>query len=151
MRLSEHFSLEELTFSETAARLGVSNQPDKVQLANLSLLCGAILEPLRTKLDRPVVVTSGLRVAVVNLAAGGAKSSEHVDGRAADIRVPGLTPLQVCEAIRALNLPFNQLIHEFGSWCHVSVAAPGQSPKRECLTAIKRGGKTVYLPGLQRI
>ena len=69
-------------------------------------------------------------------------------GRAADIHVDGMTPLEVCKAIVRLNLPYNQVIHEFGAWCHVSVCAASAVPKRQTLTATKSGGKTVYSAGL---
>lgn len=149
MRISDHFTLEELTVSQEAARRGIPNVPNQAQTQNLVRLCETILEPLRNKVGGPIVVTSGFRSIAVNSFIGGSKTSDHCDGRAADILVPGKTPLQVCQIIAALNLPYKQVIHEFGQWCHVSIGAKGVKPKREMLTA-KRDveGKVFYLKGL---
>jgi hypothetical protein len=69
-------------------------------------------------------------------------------GRAADFVAIGYTPMQVCKKIVAMNLPFDELICEFGRWTHCAVAAQLATPKRKILTAKKVGKKTVYLPGL---
>lgn len=151
MQLTDHFSLEELTFSEKAARLGLDNSPDKPEVDNLVLLCRFILEPLRSAFGRPVVVTSGFRAPVVNKAVGGASTSHHLSGRAADIRVTGVRPIEVCRMVAKLALPYEQCILEFGSWCHVSIPLFNSPPKRELLTAKKDGKKTVYLIGLVEV
>jgi hypothetical protein len=89
---------------------------------------------------------------VLNAANGGAKNSQHMRGLAADILISGMTPLEVCKKIKSMGLVYDQLIHEFGSWCHVSIAGEGEVPRRQDLTA-SRGvdGKTVYTPGLNSI
>lgn len=148
MNISKHFTLAELTVSETAARHGLANDPDALALAQLKRLCELILEPLRAEMRRPVVVQSGFRSLKVNALVGGARTSHHMEGRAADIIVPGLSPLAVCETIKRLGLPYDQLIHEFGRWCHVSVALDPAMAKRELLTATYAGSRVAYLPGL---
>lgn len=148
MNLTEHFTLEELIRSDEALRLGIRNVPDEQQQDNLRRLCEEILEPLRALLGRPITVTSGLRVPVLNTIIGGSQTSDHCHGRAADIKVEGMSARAVCETINAAGLPYKQLIHEFGAWCHVSIPPYAEPPKREALTAIKVAGRTQYLVGV---
>jgi hypothetical protein len=151
MNLSDHFELEEFLRSQVAARYGRQVQIDNPEvLDNLRLWCEQIGEPLRAKLGRPLVILSGYRPPWLNEMVGGARDSEHMDGRAADILVLGMTPLAVCNAVASTTLPFNQVIHEFppNGWCHVSVAAAGEVPKRQTLTATSVGGSTIYRTGI---
>ncbi len=148
MKLSEHFTLAELTASDTAARFGIDNTPNDAETANLALLCEEILEPLRSTVG-PIQVTSGFRCLVLNRRIGSKDTSHHTIGRAADIKVAGMKPLDVCELIVSMGLPFEQLIHEFGTpsgggWCHVAIAPDGKAPKRQTLTIDKQGTR----PGL---
>lgn len=118
--LSPHFTLEELTFSQTATRLGIDNTPPEWIIENLRRLANQ-LEKVRSLCgNRPVFVTSGYRSPELNKAVGGSKYSQHMDGYAADIVIPGLTPYEVCTKIRDSNIDFDQLIHEFGRWTHFS-------------------------------
>lgn len=139
MQLSPNFSLAELTVTGRNMR----NVPGDAEIANLRALAANILQPLRDAIDRPITVTSGFRSRKVNAAVGGAATSQHLRGEAADIRVEGMTPLQVAQTIVDLGLPFDQVINEFDSWVHVSF---GPRHRREKKKAIKRAGKTVYLP-----
>lgn len=148
MMLSDNFSLAEMIRSDAATRLGISNTPDDAQIDNLRRLAVEILEPLRAAIGKPIRITSGLRVPVLNTIIGGVSNSDHCLGRAADIQVDGMSAKSVCEAVRSLDLPYKQVIHEFGAWCHVSIGYPAEAPKRECLTAIKVAGKTVYEKGI---
>lgn len=148
MMLSDNFSLEEMIRSDAATRLGIRNVPDDTQIDNLRRLCVEILEPLRAGIGKPIRITSGLRVPVLNTIIGGVSNSDHCLGRAADIQVEGMSAKSVCEAIKSLDLPYRQVIHEFGAWCHVSVGYSAEPPKRECLTALKIAGKTVYEKGI---
>lgn len=148
MNLSRSYTLEEFTISETGARHGVANNPPQDAIQQLERLCRLVLQPLRDDLKQFVVITSGYRSPKVNRLVGGAYNSFHLEGRAADIRVPGMTPLAVCLRIKALRLPYDELIHEYASWCHVAVAAREDTPARKELTAIKVNGFTQYQPGL---
>ena len=149
MQLSEHFELAEFLVSETAARRGIANEPTPEIIDNLRRLCQLVLEPLRVKLARPVVITSGYRSLVLNRAVGGSPTSHHMQGRAADLIVPGITPLAVCQAASQLKLPCVQIIHEFGRWTHLSVAISNE--RTQLLTAKLNQGKTVYEPGLVHV
>lgn len=146
MRLSKNFSLEEFAYSQTAARMGRPVViPDAIVPAIRSLVV-EVLQPLRSDVRRSIWVMSGYRPAWLNKAVGGSSRSQHMTGEAADIQVSGLSPIQVCRRIIALELPFDQLILEFNQWTHVS-----HSPRnrRQVLTAKKVAGKTVYLNGLE--
>lgn len=134
IRMSEHFTLAELTVSETAARRGIDNTPPPHALANLVRLAGA-LETIRTLIGQPIIVTSGYRSPVVNELVNGATGSAHISGRAADIISPAFgTPLQLARAIEAAGLPLDQIIYEFGRWVHVSIPADRTEPRRASLT-----------------
>lgn len=143
--LTSHFTLEELTRSEWATRRGVDNTPFPEQIARLEQLCIHILEPLRTYKGKPITILSGYRNHQVNAAIGGAPDSQHQanDGAAADIVMPDLDPIDVVQAIVLLGLPFDQLIEELGTWCHVSY---GPRNRREILRATRSSGGIVYTP-----
>lgn len=148
MQLSKNFSLAELTFSETAERLSLDNQPSAEAVAELKNLAVNILQPLRDAIGVPVIVNSGYRSPRVNQSIGGSANSQHCRGQAADIRVVGMDAQSVCEKIIELKLPFDQLIFE-GTWCHVSHNAKGN--RRQVLTAhFNRGAPTTYTNGLPK-
>lgn len=149
MKLSEHFELAEFLVSETAARRGISNEPTPEVIENLRQLCQLVLQPLRIKLGRPIVITSGYRSPALNRAVGGSPTSHHMQGHAADLIVPGMTPLAVCQAAHQLRLPCAQIIHEFGRWAHLAVALSDE--RTQLLTAKLVQGKTVYEPGLVHV
>lgn len=148
MRLSENFSLIELTSSETAARKGIKNEPAQSVIDNLSALCFHVLQPLRTKYGKPINITSGFRSVALNKAIGGSANSQHCLGQAADFTVPREDYLRVFNILRSME--FDQLIWEFGDsvapqWLHVSFAR-GKN-RRQVLVAKKgRFGRTVYEP-----
>ena len=145
MSLTKHFTLAEMTVSQTAARLGISNAPDAAAIANLKRVCEA-LELVRALVGGPIIVSSGYRGPALNRAIGGSTSSAHMVGLAADFDRPGLTPKQVAQKIAASKIPFDQLILEYpdsGGWVHLGLSAG--APRRQVLT-IKSG--TGYMPGL---
>ena len=135
MQLTEHFSLEELIASETAARAGIDNTPPPALLPNLRVLAEGLERVRATLGHRAIRINSGYRCEALNARIGGAKGSRHMLGLAADIICPSYgAPLEVCRAIAAAGLEPDQVIHEFGKWCHVSFAAPGAKPRVELLT-----------------
>lgn len=85
-RLSDHFTLEEMTRSGTAIRRGLDNTPDGVVVDNLRALCLNVLEPLRRRYGA-IIITSGYRSEAVNKAVGGSRLSQHMRGEAADIYI----------------------------------------------------------------
>jgi zinc D-Ala-D-Ala carboxypeptidase len=136
--------------SQTAARMGRLIEATPADIQNLARLCVLVLEPLRDALDRPIVITSGLRPEWLNAEIRGSKTSAHVTGRAADIKVPGMTPLEVCQMVRTLMLPVDQCIHEFPpqGWTHIGIAAEGTQRRNQFLTARVVNGKTIYESGV---
>jgi hypothetical protein len=152
-QLSQNFFLDEFTRSETAARHGIAIvvEPDSGVYRNLVRLCGLLLQPLRDGLGAAVHVTSGYRPPAVNRLVGGSSTSSHVFGLAADVVVAGHTPHAVAEWLARSDLLFDQVIHEFGQWVHLSVADEGEEPAREVLTAYRAAGRTAYARGVLRM
>lgn len=150
MQLSQHFSLYEFVRSEVALNMGRPVEADSTAISNLTRLTLGVLEPLRSRLNRGIVIHSGLRPVWLNTIVGGATNSDHLYGLAADILVTGMTPREVCNAVKDLDLPVHQCILEFPEhgWTHVSAARLGQTPAREYLTSLTSRGSKVYRPGL---
>ena len=139
MNLSPNFTLEELTHSEVAERKNLDNTPNATEVANLTRLA-ALLEEVRTLLNKPIMINSGFRSKAVNDSVGSRDSSQHRIGAAADIRVPGMTPKQVVEACIEANIGYDQIIEEFGSWTHISVPnTTSEKPRRQALIIDKAG------------
>lgn len=147
MKLSEHFTLEELSFSEMAARLGLDNTPTASIVANLNLVA-AVMERIRTLLgNRPIFVHSGYRSAEVNQAVGGVITSAHCHGLACDFVCPTFgTPGDVALAILRSDIEYDQLIPEYG-WVHVGLAQEKSLYRREALT--KRSKSAAYEAGIK--
>lgn len=128
MKLSPNFTLEEMLESQTARRKGIAEQftPPPEVINNLRALCKNILQPLRDSVGGPIKISSGYRTPRLNRAIGGARNSQHMVGEAADIQgLNGMTNKQLFNKIKQMNLPFDQLIWEFGNdqnpaWVHVS-------------------------------
>jgi hypothetical protein len=140
VNLSPHFTLEELTHSEVAARNGWDNSPNQEEIANLQRLA-YLLEKVKEAVGgKPVMINSGFRSKQVNDAVGSKDSSQHRIGCAADIRVPGMTPRQVVEACITASVLFDQIILEFDAWTHISVSSdPTLAPRHSRLIIDKQG------------
>jgi zinc D-Ala-D-Ala carboxypeptidase len=152
MNLTKNFTLAEMTKSETALRHGLENNPGEQELAAMKLLAEKVLQPVRDHFKRGVKVNSAYRHPDVNQRVGGSRNSDHTRGQAADIEIPGVANAELAQWIKD-NLEFRQLILEFytpgipdSGWVHVSYVA--EDNKKEVLTATRKDGKTVYLPGL---
>jgi len=135
--LSPHFSLEELTITDHRE---FSNEPNESERQNLVRLAN-FLEQVKFVLGGvPIMVNSAYRSAQVNQAVGSKDSSQHRVGCAADLRVPGMTPDQVVQAIIGSQLEFDQVIREFDRWTHISVPNhEGEKPRRQALIIDKMG------------
>ena len=152
MKLSKNFSLKELTRSQTAIRKGINNIPNTEQLVNLTILVQQILQPCRDKFGT-ISVNSALRVLPLNRAIGSSDKSQHVNGEAADFESFSVSNRCLAGWIKK-TLDFDQLILEFpgpdprDGWVHCSYKKDG-SNRKQILTTVKEGKKTVYKQGLQ--
>ena len=147
MQLTEHFTLHEMTVSQTAARKGIRNVPGAAEIAALTLLCEKVLEPVRTHFGRPVIVSSGYRSPRLNVAIGGSQTSQHCRGEAVDFTIPGVSNLEVVRWMHK-TLNYDQLIYEFGErgWIHVSFSKDRMRNME--LSAKRIGGRVQYLAGI---
>lgn len=117
----KHFTLHELTRSETALRLNIDNIPTTDAINNLQHLAETVLDPAREHLNLPIRVTSGYRCAELNRAVGGVPNSFHVTGRAADITTGDRKNNRKLYGILS-SLPHKELIWENGGeWIHVAL------------------------------
>lgn len=140
MRLTNNFTLEELYASATAARRGIDNTPSPIVQQNLRMLAERILQPIRDEYKHAIIVTSGYRCAKLNAAVGGAKTSQHLTGCAADIKCTHTSKAYlfrlILRMIREGRIEVGQLIHEYGSvdepnWIHISL--PSATKKNQVL------------------
>jgi len=143
MNLSKHFTLHEMTVSQTASRKGIDNTPGDSEIVALKTLCEKVLDPIRVHFDRPVIVTSGFRSVRLNKAIGGSSTSQHCKGEAADFTVPGVSNYELCKWMER-NLNYDQLIYEYGEsgWVHSSY----REPFRNMELTKRRGSR--YLTGI---
>jgi len=135
-QLSKSFTLQELVFSQTAAREGIDNTPGPAQIRAMRQLCTKIPQPLRDAVGMPIVVSSGYRSPRLNKFVGGSLRSQHMEGRAADVVCFSLDTKQLFKRVLELKLPFDQLIYEGGResvWVHVSFDP--KRARREIMTA----------------
>jgi len=140
VKLTEHFSLEELTFSEIAERNGWDNTPNDKELENLKRLAEFLEDVKQTLGGKPIIVSSGFRSKQTNDGVGSRDSSQHRVGAAVDFRVPQLTPDQVVRAIIASDLKYDQVIREFDRWTHLSIPnTVDAKPRKQALIIDKSG------------
>lgn len=149
-RLTEHFTLEELTVSPTAKKLGLPNTPTADHIANMKYCCEKILEPVRAHFGKAVQVNSSYRAPAVNKAVGGSKTSQHVNGQAIDFEIPGIDNKVVADWV-ADNLEFDQVILEFytkgdknSGWVHASIKKEGGNRRQRLVATKSKAGGTVY-------
>ena len=150
MNLSKSFTLNELTKSQEALRLGIANIPNEEQILNLKILCEKILQPIRDFYGMPVSVSSGFRSPELCKAIGSSSTSQHTRGEAADFEIFSIANKALAEFIVA-NLDYDQCILEFwnenepnSGWVHCSYSS--KYNRRQYLKADKANGKIVYSP-----
>lgn len=137
MRLTDHFTLAELT----ATRTGIANVPGDVEFSKL-VRVAEMLEAVRAHFGRPIAVHSGYRSPAVNAAVGGSKTSQHMKAEAADFHVDGVPLVDVFDWIREESgLHYGQVILEGASpahptWVHLSLGEPYRDPAK-CRQAMR--------------
>ena len=150
MKLSDNFSLNELTKSQTAERKGIDNTPSPTHQDNLKSLCEMILQPVRDHFSRVVSVSSGYRSPELCAAIGSKSTSQHARGEAADFEIFGVSNKELADWINE-NLTYDQLILEYwkesdpnSGWVHCSYT--NGSNRKQYLRAYKENGSTKYEP-----
>jgi len=140
MKLSENFTLEELTFSQTAVRNNINNNPSSSVKNNLRTLA-TNLEKIRTLLGHPLRISSGFRCMELNRKIGGSVNSAHMDGLAADFTCAKFgKPIDIVKALFKSGIKVDQVIEE-GTWVHVSF---DPKMRQQFLTATFINGKPSY-------
>jgi len=135
--LTKNFTLEELTHTDHRE---LDNTPSEYEKANLMRLAEFLEQVKYVLYDKPIMVNSAFRSKAVNDAVGSKDTSQHRLGCAADIRVPGMTPDQVVQAIINSELQYDQIIREFDRWTHISVPnSPNDKPRLQKLIIDKAG------------
>ena len=152
MKLTENFSLKEMTQSQTALKNNIDNEPNAEQIENLKQLCQTILQPIREDFQLPIKITSGFRSPELCEIIGSKSTSQHCANEcaAADFEIPGVDNLDLAIWIKS-NLDIDQGILEFyregeptSGWIHCSYAKEGN--RNQWLKARREDGSVKYLP-----
>ena len=151
MKLTENFSLNELTKSQTAERKGIDNTPSTEHQENLKSLCEMILQPIRDHFGQVVSISSGYRSPELCVAIGSSTNSQHAKGQASDFEIFGVSNKELADYIDQ-NLDYDQLILEYwkgedepnSGWVHCSFNTQGN--RKQYLRAYKENGSTKYEP-----
>ena len=157
MRLSKNFTLNELTRSNTATRLGIDNEPSKEGIMKLTLLA-AFLQAIRDRIGA-LRITSGYRSPQLSEAIGSSSNSQHCRYEAVDLQYVkrgNMDNQMIYQTLIDLDLDFDQCILEFGNateyidptspdWVHLSWKVVDN--RRQVLVAYKDiDNKTKYRP-----
>ena len=145
INFSKHFTLDEVTESNTARELELDNTLPSIYYMNAINVANMILEPIRKHFGKPFSPLSWYRGESLNKAVGGSKNSDHMTASAVDLRIPGVPLMELAEYIKK-ELDFDQIILELlGSpgWVHVSYRKDGN--RRQVLTKVPSG----YVSGLK--
>lgn len=123
--LSPHFTINEFERSATATAKKIDNTVPRELIPSLTNLCIKVLEPLRSVVNQPIIVSSGYRCLALNKAVSGVATSQHMKGEAADIVAPNKATLLEWYKILQQQGNYDQLIleHTAGKsnyWIHVS-------------------------------
>lgn len=115
-----NFTIMELVKSNIAKINKIDNTPDAESLKCMHNLINYCLQPIRDKLGKPMIVTSGFRCKALNKKVGGVSTSQHTKGQAVDFYVKDMTMQQVVDFIKKSGVEFDQLINEYNRWVHIS-------------------------------
>lgn len=146
MKLSKNFLLSEITHSNTAKRLGITNAPEKEHLSNIQALIRKVVQPMRDALG-PIRISSGYRSPELNRAIGGSRKSQHCKGQALDLQFwksGKMNNKAIYDWVIANDIEFDQMINEFDfSWIHISFKEDNN--RKQILEAYKdEDGDTKY-------
>jgi Uncharacterized protein conserved in bacteria len=131
MKISEHFSLSEFTYSRVAIAAGIDNTPPVEVVERLRILTIRLLEPVREHCATPLHIRSGYRCGLLNKRVGGVVNSQHLTGEAVDIYTPELT--KVYDYLKSAEAPeYDQAIYyKKKNFIHLSLNTEGEN-RRQC-------------------
>ena len=130
--ISKHITFKEATFSATAQRLGIKNEPTLEHLKAMITVAEKCFEPLREWCGKPLRINSFYRGKELNKAVKGSATSQHCKGEAIDIDAGSIAENKKIHDWIKANLEFTQLINEYNySWVHVSYDP--KNLKKQCL------------------
>lgn len=124
--MGRYFTIGELCQSNEADKRGIPNHPNTAQKMNMEKLIERVLDPIRSLYGKPVYVNSGFRCMTLNKVVGGARNSQHMEGKAADITAGSKEENKklwgvVMFLFQEGDIEFDQLIDEKDmSWIHIS-------------------------------
>jgi hypothetical protein len=131
-RISKHITFKEATFSATAQRLGIKNEPTIDHLKAMITVAEKCFEPLREWYGKPLRINSFYRGKDLNRAVKGSLTSQHCKGEAIDIDAGSVAENKKIHDWIKANIEFTQLINEYNySWVHVSYDP--KNLKKQCL------------------
>ena len=112
--------MSELIHSDKAVQYNINNMPDITSLDNLFNLIVYCLQPIREKIGKPMIISSGYRCPRVNKLVGGKDNSQHQKGQAVDFTIKGLSVQNIIQLIVKSGIEYDQLINEYDKWVHIS-------------------------------
>ena len=129
-QITNNFTMEEFTRSDTAEKLGIKNVPGSRERLAIVNLCTKLLQPLRDAYGKPMTINSGYRCPELNKAVGGVPNSQHVLGMASDISIDGKAR-DLLEVLKESGLPFDQaILYRKRNFLHVSLKLEGEQRKQ---------------------
>ena len=144
-QLSPHFTVEEFSQSQTAARLGINNDIPLDLYASAKRTASGLEEVRLLLRSNPIHISSGYRCLALNAALGSKNTSQHVKAEAVDFTCPTFGNVdRIVRAIVGSTIKYDQVIREFdkygGGWVHISFS---DKPKRQALI-IDQDGTRAY-------
>jgi zinc D-Ala-D-Ala carboxypeptidase len=143
MKLSKHFTLFDVIYSQTASNLNIDNiiAKDSIAFKNSQDLINNVLEKVFEHFYKYLTIESFYRCKILNEKIGGESNSQHTKGMACDFWIWRIPLKHIFEFIKN-NLEFDQLILENidpkkNGWIHVSFNK--NNNRKECLLKTKTG------------
>ena len=115
-----NFKISELIHSDIAIKNNINNMPDINSLDNMLNLIFYCLQPIRNKINKPIIISSGFRNSEVNFLAKGKTNSQHLKGQAVDFIIKGMKIEDIIDFVKKSNIEYDQLINEYDKWVHIS-------------------------------
>lgn len=146
--ISENISFKEATYSQTASKLKIKNNPTEAHIKNMKTVAEKVFQPLREFAGHPIRINSFYRSADLCEAIKSSRTSQHTKGQAIDLSTMGEKSNADLFNFIKENLDFDQIIWEFGSdeepqWIHVSYVNK-KANRKNVLKATRKGSQVYY-------